>query len=78
MPYMSLSNADQPGKNLLEWQDDPYIQNYIDTFLREDKSPVDIDAKWHVDPTVFNYRKHGIRSFPKGMMVTQLLKFDAR
>lgn len=78
MPYMSLTNTDQKGKNLLEMQDDPYIKNYINTFLREDKSPVDIDAKRHVDPTVFNYRRNAVWSFPKGMFITQLLKFDAR
>ena len=75
---MSLTNTDQKGKNLLEMQDDPYIKNYINTFLREDKSPVDIDAKRHVDPTVFNYRRNAVWSFPKGMFITQLLKFDAR
>ena len=78
MPYMQLQNTSQPNKNLLQRQDDPHVANYVETFLREDKSPVDIDAKWHVDPTVFNYQYTSVWSFPKGMMVNQLLKFDSR
>jgi hypothetical protein len=78
MPYMQLNNTNIPGKNLLEMQDDPIIKSYISTFLREDKSPVDIESKWHVDPTVFNYTPTGTWSFPKGMMVNQMLKFDDR